>query len=74
LFINEIELAKVLIEISSDRDGNPPEDEGVCVDVFECVLLLVLDDFLEGADQLCPFNLDWKDVGGVIAEKPAVEN
>ena len=38
--------------------------EGVCVNVFECDLLLVLDGFLEGADGLCSRNFDGKYVAG----------
>ena len=37
-------------------------------------LLLVLDEFLEGADQRCLFNFDRKDVPGVvIAENQTIK-
>jgi hypothetical protein len=47
--------------------------EGVCVNVFECDLLLLLDDFLTGANGLCPRDFDRRYVAGIIVVDETVE-
>ena len=50
-----------------------PEFESVGINVFECMLVLVLDYFLEHADILGTLNVDREDTTGIIAESYAVE-
>jgi hypothetical protein len=66
-------ITDVLFEASVDRDGNFPENEGVGVDITECLALFLLDGFLEDANRLCPCNFDRKDVVMFIAENDTVE-
>jgi hypothetical protein len=47
--------------------------ESVGINVFERVLLLILDYFLESADVLGTLDLDREDVPGIITENYAVE-
>ena len=42
------------------------EFEGVCVNVFERDLLLLLDGFPEGADEFVVCDFDGKNVAGII--------
>jgi hypothetical protein len=57
--------------MTTHENGDLPEGEGVCIDVLECDLLLVLDGFLEGADRLCVDDFDFKDSASVVAVYPA---
>ena len=70
---NEVQLAEIVFETFVEGDGNRPENEGLCIDVFECVLIFVLDEFPEDADSLVVGDLDREDVTGVIAEHETIE-
>jgi hypothetical protein len=70
---NEVQLTEVVFETFVEGDGNLPENEGVCVDVFECVLLLVLDGVSEDADSLVVGDLDREKTTRVIAEHETIE-
>ena len=72
-FINEVEFAEVLGEVLVDGDGNFPEKECVCVDVWERMLLFVLDGVFESADSLAFRNLDREDATGVVAEHQTIK-
>jgi hypothetical protein len=47
--------------------------QSVGINVFECVLLLVLNEPFESADRLGPGYFDWKDASRIIAENKAAQ-
>ena len=53
--------------------GNLEDIESVSINMFERVLLLVLDGFFEGANRLSAGNVDRKDVIRTITENQAIE-
>jgi len=50
-----------------------PEIESVGINMFECVLLLILDRLLEDTDIFGTRDLDREDVTGIIAKHKTVE-
>jgi len=56
-----------------DWDGDLPESEGICVNVFESDLFLLLDGFLEGAGGACCHDFDGKYAAGIIIVDETVE-
>ena len=68
-----LEMLQCSNKIIVRRKGNPEDIESVGINMFERVLLLVLDGFFEGANRLSAGNVDRKDVIGTIAENQAIE-
>jgi hypothetical protein len=73
VLVSELNLAHVLLETVVDGDGNLVEFEGICVNVFECDFLLVLDGIPESADVLGIRNFDSEDVICIVASHETVE-
>jgi hypothetical protein len=67
LFFNSEDVAHVLLELIVHRDGNIPEVEGVCVNMFQSDLFLVLNGVFESADEFVVRDFDGKNLAGVIA-------
>jgi hypothetical protein len=73
VLIFKVSLARILPETVVDWDRNFPEFEIISINTFERILLLVLDEFFEGADRLSASDFDWKDVIAIFANHHAVE-
>jgi hypothetical protein len=65
--MNSEDVAHVLVQLIVKRDGNIPDVEGICVDVFESDLFLVLDGIFESADEFVVRDFDGKNLAGLIA-------
>ena len=53
--------------------GNLEDIESVSINMFERVLLLVLDGFFEGANRLSASNFDRKDLAGIVTKHNTVD-
>jgi len=49
-------------------NGDLPEGEGAGINVAECLLTLVLDNFLENADRLCIRNFDQEYLTNIVVK------
>ena len=72
-FVAKLECLEILLETAVGENGDLPENEGVRVNTFECILLLFPYLFLEGADIVVAWYLYSKEVARVVAEDQTVE-
>ena len=62
------------LEIVVNANRNLPENEEFGVDVWERVLVFLLDKFLESSNRLCWCNLDWEDAPRVVSKYVTVKS
>jgi hypothetical protein len=72
-FVDEFEVPEILLETAVCEDGDLPDNEGVSVNSFECILLFLPYPFLEGADIVVGWYPYGKETTRVISKDQTVE-